>query len=136
MERSTLANGDLVRTIRSRSELAHLCTVKSLFKRYEKIKLELDMVDPDVQIGWENDINRLYNACGCGVGKFFVFLGFVIFGVQSWYYDTLSITWKNAGIAFLYCLAGAALGKLVGKYRAYLKLRRTISSLLLQLSLE
>jgi hypothetical protein len=134
MVTSSTANWDRVRTIRTRSELAHLTTVRSIFKRYESIKLELDQVDPDVQIGWENDINRLYNACGCGEGKFFVFLGFVLFILQSGYNHTLSITWKNAGIAFLYCLAGAALGKLIGKYRAYLKLRKKIADQLMHLA--
>lgn len=121
-------------TIRSPTELTELKSLRLWFKPYRKINLQIDGVEKSIQTAWEAEINRHYNACGCGEGKFFVLIGFVAFCIVSWPITDFSVTWKDVGITFLCCMVGAATGKLFGKYRAWLKLRKKVSNMLKQLS--
>ncbi len=93
------------------------------------------MLTVDVQLPGRNEIenqllasklNRYYNACGCGDGKFFIVLALIVFFAQGLGRGDLTWSWYYAGVAFLYCLAGAFIGKTWGQLRAYHKLRKTI----------
>jgi hypothetical protein len=112
--------------IQSPEELGKLASITSVFKRYTRVNLNLEGMDADKQKTYEEKINRFYGACGCGEGKFFVLLGFLTFIGYSYSKSSLQFTWLNAGKGFLFCLAGAAVGKLFGLYRAHLKLRKVI----------
>lgn len=122
-------------TVRTKAELIELNSFRTLFQTYHRIRLELSGLSDTEQTSMERELNTYYNACGCGEGKFFVFLGFAIFCVQAWQQNTLYFSWKNAGIAFLYCMVGAALGKMFGKFRAYLKMKKKVNSILHRLEL-
>ena len=119
--------------IESRSELAGLQKIRSLFKRYNKIELRINGADAATLAKWEAEINRHYNACGCNEGKFFILLALAAYVLKIWLNDDFYFTWKHAGTGFLYCMAGAAIGKFFGKWLAYLKLRKSIGAMLLKL---
>jgi hypothetical protein len=89
-------------------------------------------VDQKTTADWENRINRYYKACGCNEGKFFVFLFFLLFIVNSYVNHTLTWSWQNAGIGFLYCMAGAVAGKGYGLIIAWWNLRKVVRSILEQ----
>ena len=134
MESNTLGSTHIDFVIRGKADLEKLMSLASVFKRYTAIKLELDHVENNVQQQWQDKINRYYSACGCDEGKIFVFLGFLTFIVTAYLNDFLIMSWANCGKAFLFCLAGAALGKLFGLYRAHLKLKKLIQSMLVSMN--
>lgn len=121
------------KVVHTAEDLTRLNVAKAMFMRYTKITLHINDVDPAVQTEWESAINRHYNACGCGEGKFFVFLGFAVYCVTLWKQQQFYVSWEHAGYAFLYAIAGAAIGKIYGKFRAYLKLKKMILKILSQL---
>lgn len=134
MESKELGTTHIDFVIRDKTELKKLLSVASIFKRYTAIKLELHQIDNQVQQQWQTEINRYYGACGCGEGKFFVFLGFLTFMGIAYLNDNLVMSWANCGKAFLFCMAGAVFGKLFGLYRAHLKLKKLIKSILLTMN--
>lgn len=115
--------------IRRFDDLRYLKSIKSIFHRYNAVKFDIENLDAQVASNWEQKINRLYKACGCGEGKFFVFVFFLI-GL-GWKYSNnqLSFTWPTSGFIFLMCLLGAFLGKAFGQYLAFRKLKKMINQL-------
>lgn len=116
-------------TITSVDDLHFLLTAKVIFQRNRGIKLSLKELEGERAMMWQNKINRYYKSCGCNEGKFFVFLSLVAFLFVQ---NNLDWSWKTAGIGFLYCLAGAFVGKIVGKISAYVSFRRTVKKLTMQ----
>lgn len=71
-------------------------------------------------------LNRYYNACGCGEGRVFVLGALLSWCVYAIANDTFFWSWENAGLAFLWCLAGAFIGKAIGLVLAWRQLRRLV----------
>jgi hypothetical protein len=112
--------------------LRGLLSFSAVFRRQNEVRLHLEGVDQKTTADWENRINRYYKACGCNEGKFFVFLFFLGFIVNSYVNHTLTWSWRNAGIGFLYCMAGAVAGKVYGLIIAWWNLRKVVRSILEQ----
>ncbi|GEM_PF-1571449 len=124
---------DNVRTITSVEELESLLAVRVLERPATKVIIRLAGQDDIENQLLEYKINRYYNACGCGEGKFFIVLALMGFFIQGFVQAQLSWSWYNAGIAFLYCLGGAFIGKAWGQIQAYFKLRKSIREALSKL---
>lgn len=115
-------------------QLRYLLSAHAVFRRYMKVTVNLSHMDDDEKKRTESILNRYYNACGCGEGKFFVFLAFVAFIVQAYSSHSLYWSWANVGMGFLYCMAGAFIGKAIGLLLAQIKLRKKVRELLLYYS--
>ena len=111
-------------------ELESLLAVRVLDRPTTKVVIQLAGQDEVENQLLEYKINRYYNACGCGEGKFFIVLALMVFFIQGFVQAQLTWSWYNAGIAFLHCLAGAFLGKAWGQLNAYFKLRKTVRAAL------
>lgn len=116
-------------TIRSVEQLHYLLTPQAIFQNYTRIKLQLKDLDERKTTYWENKINRYYKACGCREGKFFVLISLFAFLFTCCRQTGFDWGWKAAGIGFLYCLAGAFVGKIAGKVFAYAHFRKTVKKL-------
>lgn len=120
--------------INSAASLRDLIALKNIFShRSSPVQLEIKELDDRTKEILENKINRHYNACGCNEGKFFVFLFFLFFIIRSFANNTIQWSWRFAGVAFIYCMIGALVGKIIGKTVAHIKLRTIITRVLEQL---
>ena len=122
-----------VLTITNVEELESLLSVRILDRPVTKVIVRITGQDDIENQLLEYKINRYYNACGCGEGKFFIVLALMGFFIQGFVQAQLSWSWYNAGIAFLYCLGGAFIGKAWGQLNAYFKLRKSIREALKKL---
>lgn len=115
--------------IRCADDLLYLKSLRSLFYRFNAVKLDIENLEREISIRWEQKINRYYKACGCGEGKFFVFV-FFLFAI-AWKHSKkeLLLSWRTFSFVFLMCLLGAFLGKAYGQYFAFRKLKRIINDL-------
>lgn len=118
--------------VSSVEELRGLLSFAAFYRRQHEVRLHLEGMDPNTTGEWENRINRYYKACGCNEGKFFVFLFFLLFIVNSYVNHTLTWSWRNAGIGFLSCIGGALVGKGYGLIVAWWNLRKVVQSILTQ----
>lgn len=115
--------------IRSTDDLLYLKTIKSIFYRFSSVKFEIENLDKDVSSSWEQKINRYYKACGCGEGKFFVFIFFLIAIIWKYNKNELFLSWSTSIFLFGICILGAFIGKAYGQYLAFRKLKRLIHHL-------
>lgn len=120
-------------TITRIEELESLLAVRILDRPTAKVVIRLAGQNEVENQLLEYKINRYHNACGCGEGKFFIVVALGAFFIQGFVQKHLFWSWYNARIAFLYCLAGAFIGKVWGQLYAYFKLRKTIREALSKL---
>ncbi|MGK6352071.1 hypothetical protein [Parapedobacter sp. DT-150] len=119
----TLSN---IVTVTNVEQLRSLLRVRVFERPPMQVTIQLDSQDDVENELLESKINRYYNACGCGEGKFFVVLALAAFFIKGAAQAHFSWSWYHAGVAFLYCLGGAFIGKAWGQVNAYLKLRKSI----------
>ena len=124
-----MMNTDTCFYIRRFDDLRYLKSIKSIFHRYNAVKFDIENLDAEVASNWEQKINRLYKSCGCGEGKFFVFVFFLIALGWKYSHNELFLNWPTTGFIFLMCLLGAFLGKAFGQYLAFRKLKKMINQL-------
>lgn len=115
--------------IRCEEDLLFLKSFKSIFYRFTAVKFDMVILDSEATLNWEQKINRHYKACGCGEGKFFVFVFFHIGIGWRYFHNQLFLSWSTVGFVFLMCLLGAFLGKAIGQYLAFIRLRRIVNRL-------
>lgn len=112
--------------IKEKNDLAFLKTIKSLFYKYDEVRLDLKTKDEKFSKEWENKINRYYKACGCGEGKFFVLIFFLSSILYLRINKTLYFSYSNIGFVFLMCLIGAFVGKIIGQFLAHNRLKQAL----------
>ncbi|WP_242370631.1 hypothetical protein [Anaeromyxobacter sp. SG26] len=96
-----------------------------------RISLRIQDLDPDDARRWEQRLEHLKRACGCGEGAAALLTAAVLsagFGARHW--QSLRTRWPGAVLLGLGLLCVSAIaGKALGRLRARRKLRRAVRTL-------
>ncbi len=86
---------------------------------------------PDEIARWEARLQQLSHDCGCAAGATGLLIALVSLPVLFWIQPSglFGVSWSGAATAGLVVLAGAAIGKTLGVWRARSRLRTAVLEL-------
>jgi hypothetical protein len=106
----------------------------SLFPNEGAIKLEIDQINDEEKISWQNKLQKHYFACGCKEGSLSSIFFVIIYWSYIMFFEGISviINWEFWVLTLIFFIAGAAIGKVIGliysKYALSIAVRKLILS--------
>ena len=91
-----------------------------------RLKADFAQLGEQENAALSRQLNRYYNACGCGEGRVFVLGALASWCLYAVCTNSFYWSWENAAVAFGWCLAGAFIGKAIGLVHAWFRLRRLV----------
>jgi hypothetical protein len=107
----------------------------SLFPNEGAIKLEIDQINDEEKISWQNKLQKHYFACGCKEGSLTSIFFVIIYWTYIMFFEGISVIMNLEFwvLTVLFFIAGATIGKVVGliysKYALNIAVRKLILSI-------
>jgi len=107
----------------------------SLFPNEGAIKLEIDQINDEDKISWQNKLQKHYFACGCKEGSLSSIFFVIIYWSYIMFFEGIGaiMNWEFWVFTLIFFFAGATIGKVVGliysKYALNIAVRKLILSI-------